>query len=290
MKPLRTRLLEARERLGVPWEVLERDYLLSWVLAGLASVDELRASLVFKGGTCLRKCYFGDYRFSEDLDFSTFGAAPAGDALEATLQRACATVVQLLDEITPIEVSCERYVERDPHPGGQEAFTIRARLPWQRTAHTRVLVEITRDEAILRPIESRAVLHAYDEPFDVHVQTYALDEVIAEKLRALLQHAAKLRQRGWSRSRARDYYDLWRILNAYKLQDAATFPALLHDKCQVRAVTFAGPDDFLAPDLLHHVDSTWDQWLGPLVPSLPPFQQVITDLRPRLAALLSPSP
>jgi len=25
---------------------------------------------IFKGGTCLRKCYFKDYRFSEDLDFT----------------------------------------------------------------------------------------------------------------------------------------------------------------------------------------------------------------------------
>ncbi|MBI2371192.1 MAG: hypothetical protein HYV08_13340 [Deltaproteobacteria bacterium] len=30
MKPLRTRLQEARKRLGLPWELLERDYLLSW--------------------------------------------------------------------------------------------------------------------------------------------------------------------------------------------------------------------------------------------------------------------
>lgn len=29
MRPLRTRLLEARRRLGIPWEVLERDYVLS---------------------------------------------------------------------------------------------------------------------------------------------------------------------------------------------------------------------------------------------------------------------
>lgn len=33
-------------------------------------VDSLRETLVFKGGTALRKCDFGDYRFSEDLDFS----------------------------------------------------------------------------------------------------------------------------------------------------------------------------------------------------------------------------
>ncbi len=26
--------------------------------------------LAFKGGTALKRCYFGDYRFSEDLDFT----------------------------------------------------------------------------------------------------------------------------------------------------------------------------------------------------------------------------
>ena len=70
MRPLRTRLEDVRRRLGIRWEVLERDYLLSWVLAGIDAVPELRRTLVFKGGTALKKCYFGDYRFSEDLDFS----------------------------------------------------------------------------------------------------------------------------------------------------------------------------------------------------------------------------
>ena len=41
MKPLRTRLQEALRRLGIPWEVLERDYLLSWVLAGIGEVAAL---------------------------------------------------------------------------------------------------------------------------------------------------------------------------------------------------------------------------------------------------------
>jgi hypothetical protein len=44
MKPLRTRLQEARKRLGLPWEVLERDYLLSWILAGINQVDALRGA------------------------------------------------------------------------------------------------------------------------------------------------------------------------------------------------------------------------------------------------------
>jgi hypothetical protein len=139
MKPLRNRLQEARKRLGIPWDVLERDYLLSWVLAGIGRVDALRDSLVFKGGTALKKCYFGDYRFSEDLDFSAVGDVPTGEAMEEAIREACAAAAQLLDEYAPVEITCERYTERDPHPGGQEAFTIRAQLPWQRAPQTRVM-------------------------------------------------------------------------------------------------------------------------------------------------------
>ena len=42
MKPLRNRLEEARKNLGTPWEVLERDYLLSWMLAGISRVEILK--------------------------------------------------------------------------------------------------------------------------------------------------------------------------------------------------------------------------------------------------------
>lgn len=76
MKALRGRLEESRKRLGLPWEVLERDYLLTWILAGITQVDSFRDTLVFKGGTALKKCFFGDYSFSEDLDFTAVGSVP----------------------------------------------------------------------------------------------------------------------------------------------------------------------------------------------------------------------
>src|SRR5580700_8982150 len=53
----------------IPESVLERDYCLAWLLCTLAESD-LKPILVFKGGTALKRCYFGDYRFSEDLDFT----------------------------------------------------------------------------------------------------------------------------------------------------------------------------------------------------------------------------
>ena len=47
--------------------------------------------LGFKGGTALKRCYFGDYRFSEDLDF-TLTAPVTPDELKARLEPIYAAV------------------------------------------------------------------------------------------------------------------------------------------------------------------------------------------------------
>ena len=287
MRPLRTRLQEARKQLGIPWEVLERDYLLSRVLAGIGQVDSLRETLVFKGGTALKKCYFGDYRFSEDLDFSGLEGVPTGEEMERAVGEACGAASKLLDEYAPVEIACERYTEKDPHPGGQEAFTIRARLPWQKQPQTRVMIETAVDEKILKATPRRKIIHEYGEPLEAEVRVYALEEIVAEKLRAILQHVEKLEERGWSRSRARDYYDLWRVLGAYRdRMDLTDFEPFLREKCAVRNVAFAGPADFFQEHMLAYVEKTWDQWLGSLVPGLPAFDIVIGELRPQVAALV----
>ena len=288
MKPLRNRLLEARNRLGIPWEILERDYVLSWVLAGVSQVDALRDNLAFKGGTALKKCFFGNYRFSEDLDFTGIGNVPTGEKMERAVREACEAAASLLDEYAPVEFTCERYTERDPHPGGQEAFTIRVRLPWQRTPQTRVMVETAMDEKVLMSVHKRSIIHEYGEPLEAQVQVYALEEIVAEKLRAILQHSKEFHERGWSRSRARDYYDIWRVLGAYENQmQLSGFSSFLRDKCLIRDVSFSGLADFFDEGMLSNVEKTWAQWLGPLVPDLPDFPTVIVELRPRIASLLS---
>ena len=43
---------------------IEKDYILSWILRGVAQHTPLSRCLVFKGGTVLKKIYFDDYRFS----------------------------------------------------------------------------------------------------------------------------------------------------------------------------------------------------------------------------------
>jgi predicted nucleotidyltransferase component of viral defense system len=56
-------------------EVVEKDYVLGWLLAALPMADGARG-WIFKGGTCIKKCYFETYRFSEDLDFTVLDGGP----------------------------------------------------------------------------------------------------------------------------------------------------------------------------------------------------------------------
>jgi predicted nucleotidyltransferase component of viral defense system len=45
MKPLRKRLEEKRKEIGLSWEIIERDYILSWILAGIAVNEKLQNKL-----------------------------------------------------------------------------------------------------------------------------------------------------------------------------------------------------------------------------------------------------
>ena len=68
---------------GLREDIIEKDYVISWLLWGIGSHSALRDTWVFKGGTCLKKCYFETYRFSEDLDFTVLpgGAFKPDDVL-----------------------------------------------------------------------------------------------------------------------------------------------------------------------------------------------------------------
>jgi predicted nucleotidyltransferase component of viral defense system len=66
----KTEITAIVQSLGLTLSTVEKDYVLGWVLASMAHCSVFAKNFVFKGGTCLRKCYFENYRFSEDLDFT----------------------------------------------------------------------------------------------------------------------------------------------------------------------------------------------------------------------------
>lgn len=114
-----------------------------------------------------------------------------------------------------------------------------------------------------------------------------LEEIIAEKLRAILQTLQTFERRGWVRSRARDYYDLWRILSTYKNElNLSGFSDLVYEKCKAREITFTNYRNFFSENLLEVVEKSWKQWLGSLISQLPPYKRVIDELRAQVKELL----
>jgi predicted nucleotidyltransferase component of viral defense system len=253
----------------------------------MAGVKEIKDTLVFKGGTALKKCYFGDYRFSEDLDYSALPQAPRGKTLEKLMGEACDKAGAIMNEYAPVRVVLKRYAEKKPHPYGQAAFEIRAQFPWHKEPLARVLVEITYKEKLFKPAVEKSLIHKYGERLNAKITVYSLEEIVAEKLRAILQNKKVLEKRGWCRSRARDFYDLWRILKTYSRSLKLTgFKHFLEQKCRVRGVSFKRADDFFPEVVMREVERTWEQWLGPLVPELPPYKKVVDELKPFVEKIL----
>ena len=74
-------ILAFADETGLTPNVVEKDYVLGWLLAAINTSPVLSLSWVFKGGTCLKKCYFETYRFSEDLDFTLRNQSHINEAL-----------------------------------------------------------------------------------------------------------------------------------------------------------------------------------------------------------------
>lgn len=51
-------ILQAAQQTSLTPHVVEKDYVLGWVLAGIYQQEDLAQNWIFKGGTCLKKCFF----------------------------------------------------------------------------------------------------------------------------------------------------------------------------------------------------------------------------------------
>ena len=61
---------------GLREDIIEKDYVIGWLLWGISAEPELNANWAFKGGTALKKCFIETWRFSEDLDFTVLPDGP----------------------------------------------------------------------------------------------------------------------------------------------------------------------------------------------------------------------
>jgi len=147
---------------GVDPMVIDLDYSLGWFLAGLSQSPGIADRLCFKGGTCLRKCYFGDYRFSEDLDFTALALIQPDEILGA-IEAASSWAGRLGGpDFTAAPVKLE--IVNDEY--GSEAFQVRlyyhGSLKWGGSPRS-IRLDITRLEKVLLPVVRRPLLHPYSD-------------------------------------------------------------------------------------------------------------------------------
>ncbi len=259
----RAEILAVATDLSLRPEIVEKDYVLGWLLAGIYANDALAPTWVFKGGTCLKKCYFETYRFSEDLDFTL---RDSGHLNEAFLRSTFADIAAWVYEETGIELPVDpmRFeLYRNPRGGVNGEGRIYYTGPLGRGGSLpRIKLDLTADELLALPTVGRPVSHPYSDGPDggIVARCYAYEEVFAEKIRALGE-----------RARPRDLYDVINLFRHGEFRPvAAAVLDLLTQKCAFKnvAVPTLATLTGAAAELL----ADWQAMLGNQLPALPPFE------------------
>jgi len=270
-------------RLAGAWNadvtVVERDYVLAWVLAGLYRRPVLAEQLVFKGGTALRKCYFPDYRFSADLDFTLHGSLPSQE-LRSEIEAACRAITEETGlSLAPVDLRTLRDVP------GEEAYKGRIEYtgPLGRLggSQPRIRLDLTIYETLVLPPEHRLVHHPYSDAdgLNLAVSVYALEEMLAEKLRAMLR-----------RTRARDLYDVWQLFTQYAgTLDFERARHVLVEKARFKGFTFRSVADFLTPENQESWEQSWEVSLRRQVSTIAEYDRVVVETERALTDFLARS-
>jgi predicted nucleotidyltransferase component of viral defense system len=267
----RREILDAASTLALNPHIIEKDLVLGWVLAGIYNHEALAESWIFKGGTCLKKCHFETYRFSEDLDFTVTDPAHINQDF---LWRIFAEISDWIYEHSGIELPTDLHTfEIYPNPRGRPAcqgrLAYRGPISPRSGGSPRVKLDITADEHLVLPPKRLPVFHPYsDTPEDgIHVLSYAYEEAFGEKVRALAE-----------RARPRDLYD---VINLFRNAAARPSPSVLLDvlrqKCEFKGIAVPRLAD-LEPQR-NDLEGAWGSMLAHQLPELPPVEAFWAECR-----------
>jgi predicted nucleotidyltransferase component of viral defense system len=246
---------------GLREDVVEKDYVLGWVLWGIGADTELETRWAFKGGTCLKKCYIETYRFSEDLDFTVL---PGPTMTETAVTAALVRVIARVGEASGIDFAVRPPTLRMRPDGASLEARIYYRGPRAAPSEASIKIDLSLTETMARPPVLRPISHPYPDalPGPALVRCYSFDELFAEKLRAMGE-----------RGRPRDLYD---IVNLYWRGDLRPHGPLIREalveKCRTKGVpvpTLAALDGAVTRA---NLETEWENMLGHQLPALPPFE------------------
>ena len=275
---LQSEILQIAEHEGVPPDTIDKNWVLGHFLAGLFSSDWAQENLIFKGGTCLKKCYYKDYRFSEDLDFTL--VAPSFIVTDKLMQTVCKNITsktgillhpQKVETIISENQSCG-YKAMIHFWGANHKRNQQPTLP-QRWL-TSIKVEIISFEKLIDVPNYRVLLDDFSDSLQfvgLEIPCYSIFEIVAEKFRSLLQR---------SYAAPRDYYDLWHILSSEKI-DWNKLLVILKEKLIFKKIQYNNYEDFFEENRLKNVKREWKNSLQNHIRhvKLPDFEVVLEELK-----------
>jgi predicted nucleotidyltransferase component of viral defense system len=256
-------ILETASSLSLLPSVVEKDYVLGWMLAGINAHEDLSESWVFKGGTCLKKCYFETYRFSEDLDFTL---RDEGHIDEEFLRPVFEEVIGWVTEQSGLNIPAGQ-IEFDIYENPRGRLNCQGKIAYRGPVSPgsggwpKVKLDLTADERVVLPSVRREVFHPYsDRPEGgIWANCYAYEEAFGEKLRALGE-----------RTRPRDLYD---VVNLYRHTDSRPTASVLRDVLQQKCAYKAIPVPTFESLVSHRqsLETMWSDMLAHQLPVLPPL-------------------
>lgn len=257
-------MIEQREleQLRAEWSlesgVIEKDYVLGWLLAGIAQHETLSQTWIFKGGTCLRKCYYETYRFSEDLDFTVTRGVPEDPS---ALIQIFKEIVEWVRENSGLELIIDESSFR-VHQNRRGNPTIQGRVGYRGPNPPPVLpkikIDVTSDELIVDSTVLRTVGHPYsDGPLPISgVLCYSPSDLLAEKVRALAE-----------RCRPRDLYD---VIHMYRHPDlvgrSQDVLTSLSKKCEYVGIEVPTRESIHSSPFRSEIELEWVNMLGHQLP------------------------
>jgi predicted nucleotidyltransferase component of viral defense system len=275
----RADIAELAAEWGLREEVIEKDYVIGWLLWGIGLQMELKASWAFKGGTSLRKCFISTWRFSEDLDFTVL---PGGPIKTDELTVIFATLLYRIYTETGIDFTVAKPVFKAFGAGDYVEGRVYYRGPRNDSRPARIKFDLLSSEKLVRPPSVRLISHPYSKyensyPADAGILCYSFEEVFAEKIRAMSE-----------RCRPRDLYDIISIyqhrtknnLNHAEVND------ILLKKCSSKGVAPATLSLVETSPHKNELVGEWENMLSHQLKSLPKFNDFWQEL-PNLFLWLS---
>lgn len=252
----------SEERL--PALTIERDYVLAHLCADIGAIGEPR--LVFKGGTLLRLCYFSDYRYSADLDFSAIDGLSATGGVEVV-----AAAAENCRE--RLELSMLELTNRD---AGAAAVAYVGPLG----AKPRTIKLDISDDELVETHDRLAIRRRWPDLSEhAALEGYTLDEVAAEKLRCIAE-----------RLQCRDLFDLHELLDGGHVEPLEVWHLYLRKAANdlVRDRQRTPPAQWAATfeRRMTTYRERWDDELSDYLAEFPTFDETDRRVRRALRAVL----